>query len=217
MKKGKFIVFEGVDFSGKSTQVELMRKYILEQGLQDKFLFTKEPGGHLTDSGPKIRDILLRSPDKINPTAEVLLFSADRSIHVQKIKAILKSGTNIICDRYFYSTIAYQTYAGGFDRELLFDITSKAIDGLVPDILFVLNMGIETYKKRRDSEKHLDRIESNIDEEYFASVSRGYNEMFDMFELAYPNFLPANIVSIDASRGVADIHKIVKKAIVNFI
>ena len=143
-KKGKFIVFEGVDFSGKSTQVDLIKKHIEKKNKQDKFLFTKVPGSSLTDSGPKIREMLLRSSDNINSAAEVFLFSADRAIHVKKIKDILNSGTNVVCDRYFYSTIAYQSYVGDFSKELLFDITSAAIDGLVPDLLFGFNMDIET-------------------------------------------------------------------------
>ena len=70
-------------------------------------MFTKEPGSSLTDSGPKIREILLRSSDNINSAAEVFLFSADRAIHVKKIKDILNSGTNVVCDRYFYSTVVF--------------------------------------------------------------------------------------------------------------
>lgn len=216
-KKGKFIVFEGVDFSGKSTQVDLIKKHIEKKNKQDKFLFTKEPGSSLTDSGQKIREILLRSSDNINSAAEVFLFSADRAIHVKKIKDILNSGTNVVCDRYFYSTVAYQSYVGDFSKELLFDITSAAIDGLVPDLLFVFNMDIETYKSRRNLENNLDRIESNIDDEFFNALSLGYEHMFKMIEEDRPELLPNVLVSIDSSKSVDDIHKIVRKAIVDFL
>lgn len=216
-KRGKFIVFEGVDFSGKSTQIELIKKHIEKNDKQDKFLFTKEPGSSLTDSGPKIREILLRSSDSINSAAEVFLFSADRAIHVKKIKNILNSGTNVICDRYFYSTIAYQLYVGDFKKELLFDITSAAIDGLVPDILFVFNMDIETYKTRRSLEMDLDRIENNIDDDFFNVLSSGYRDMFKMLEEDCQELLPNVLISIDSSKSVDDIHKIIKKAIVDFL
>lgn len=217
VKKGKFIVFEGVDFSGKSTQVDLIKNHIGEIGLQDSFLFTKEPGSDLTDSGPKIREILLMSLDDISPAAEVFLFSADRAIHVSRIKEILNSGINVICDRYFYSTIAYQSYFGDFNKELLFNITEAAICGLVPDLLFVLNMDIETYKERRGLEKNLDRIEQNIDDAFFVALSSGYENMFNMLKEECPNLLPKKLFLIDSSKSVSDIHKTIKEVIVDFL
>ena len=100
-----FITIEGMDGSGKSTQIKLLQEYLTKKGLD--FIITKEPGG--TDVGKEIRKLLLEGKKDIDPLSEAMLFFADRRLHVEQvIKPALESGKIVISDRFADSTYAFQ-------------------------------------------------------------------------------------------------------------
>jgi dTMP kinase len=155
MKKPLFIVFEGIEGAGKTTQAKLLYDYLITQG--HKAVLTREPGG--TSLGKKIREILLSDTDEIFPSkAELFLYEADRNIHVHNIiKPSLENGITVICDRYIYSTLAYQGYARGLDINLIKNLNDIATDGVYPDIVFLIDIPVELSLKRLGNSK--DRIE----------------------------------------------------------
>ena len=138
MNKGFFIVFEGPDGSGKSTQSELLYKKLSTDGYSS--VKTEEPGGTL--EGEKMRDLLLNPDFNLCPKAELFLFLADRSEHVNRIiYPELNNGKIVICSRYIYSTLVYQ----GFGRKIiemdfLKQINMFAVNNIEPDIVFYLDM-----------------------------------------------------------------------------
>ena len=135
---GVFIVFEGGDGVGKSTQIERASKTLSELGCE--VLVTREPGG--STLGQKIRGLLLDSePGSVSDRTEALLFAADRADHVATvITPALARGAVVLCDRYVDSSIAYQGVARGLGVEQVAELSSWATDGLLPDLTIVLDL-----------------------------------------------------------------------------
>jgi dTMP kinase len=155
-----FITFEGLDYSGKSTQVKLLSDRL---SLQDRrVLILREPGG--TEIGEHIRKMLL---DKTNismtEASELFLFSASRSQLIQEVvRPALEGEMVVICDRYYDSTTAYQGYGRGISLEVINAINRYATGGLVPDLTFFLDIPIREIEKRMmAAKKNKDRMESN--------------------------------------------------------
>ena len=138
---GVFIVFEGGDGVGKSTQIERASKTLSELGRE--VLVTREPGG--STLGQKIRGLLLDSePGSVSDRTEALLFAADRADHVATvITPALARGAVVLCDRYVDSSIAYQGVARGLGVEQVAELSSWATDGLLPDLTIVLDLDPE--------------------------------------------------------------------------
>ncbi|RUM57553.1 MAG: dTMP kinase [Persephonella sp.] len=156
VNRGKFIVFEGIDGSGKTTQAKKLYEYLKEKGL--KTVLTKEPGG--TDIGKEIRKILLNKDYNIPPIAELLLYEADRNIHISTfVKPKLHNGYVVISDRYIYSTLAYQSFGRGIDRNVVDYLNSLATEDLKPDIVFLLDIPVEEGLNRIGKIRDKDRIE----------------------------------------------------------
>ena len=134
--KGIFITFEGPEGCGKTTQIKLFTKYLKKMGL--KFLLTREPGG--TKISEKIRDILLDPKNKeMSPITEAYLYAASRAQHTrEKIIPALREGKIVISDRYLDSSIIYQGVGRNIGIERVLDINKTAINGLFPDISYVL-------------------------------------------------------------------------------
>ncbi len=177
--KGKFIVIEGIDGSGKTTQINQISKWINGSGLipsKNKIVITREPGG--TQLGKSIRSLLLnitseKSPDSIT---ELLLYAADRAQHVNEIiSPSLNKGDWVISDRFCGSTIAYQGYGRKLDLKLIKNLENIATQGIYPDITFLLDIPVEESIKRR-IKKPDDRIEQE-GREFLSSVSLGFNEL----------------------------------------
>ena len=123
IKKPFFISFEGVEGSGKSTQAKLLYKFIKKK-ITKKVILTREPGG--TPFAEKIRNILLDNKIKNNPLTEFFLLMAARNDHVvNKINYYLKKKFIIICDRFFYSTLAYQHYLEGMNKKFISNVQKK--------------------------------------------------------------------------------------------
>lgn len=199
MKNGLFITFEGADGCGKTTQIELLDKYLREKGY--KTLLTREPGAK--GLGVKLREILLNYDGEVSPQAESFLFLADRAQHIDCIiKPALKEGTIILCDRHTDSTIAYQGYGRGLDLKRIKSLNEIAISGLKPDLTIVFDIDAETSSQRVGRNK--DRMES-AGIEFFNRVRNGY------LEIAKQE--PERVKVIDASDSIENIHKKVVKLV----
>jgi dTMP kinase len=138
LKEGFFIVFEGPDGSGKSTQAEMLYNTLSDEGY--RCIITQEPGG--THEGKKMREILLNPELKICPKSELFLFLADRAEHVERIiQPSLKEGKIVIGSRYFYSTLVYQGIARRIaDLKFLEKMNLFAVGGQQPHIVFYLDV-----------------------------------------------------------------------------
>jgi len=137
MNGGLFVTFEGIEGSGKSTHVRQLAVALRAAG--HDVVETREPGG--TALGQTLRDLLLApSSTPLEPTAELMLYCADRAQHVaQLIRPALAAGRIVLCDRFSDSTIAYQGYGRGLDLELVRSLDARARGGLEPDLTFVLD------------------------------------------------------------------------------
>lgn len=171
----RFITFEGIDGSGKSTQARLLADYLAGKGT--KVFFTKEPGeGKL---GGAIRtEILDRRDIDIEPYAELCLFCADRAQHVRElILPKLKDGYTVICDRYYDSTLAYQGSGRGLDPDLVFRMAMASSLGVEPDITFFLSVPVEQALLRlKDRTKERNKMDEEPFE-FHSRVDRGYKEL----------------------------------------
>ena len=177
--KGKFIVFEGIDGSGKTTQINQLSKWLISSNLipvNNELIITREPGG--TKLGQSIRSLLLdtsrdKSPDSIT---ELLLYAADRAQHVNEIiRPSLNKGDWVISDRFCGSTIAYQGYGRKLDIKLIKDLETIATKGISPDITFLLDIPVEESINRRIKVKD-DRIEQE-GKEFLLDVSLGFQAL----------------------------------------
>lgn len=207
MKKGKFIVIEGGEGSGKGTQIELLKKWILEKEVFDRFVFTREPGG--TEVGEKIREILLSNNIRnLSPKTELLLFSSARSQIIDEvIKPNLDKGLNVVCDRFFLSTYAYQIYGRELldYKDFLDRLTKEVVGDYYPDsfIFFDIDpeIGLGRVKKRgENNEKVVDRFDKEK-LEFHNVVREGYLTEIKKFK--------HNL--IDASRSVDEVEKDIRK------
>ncbi|HAR62620.1 MAG: dTMP kinase [Candidatus Margulisiibacteriota bacterium] len=152
-----FITFEGIDGCGKSTQIDLLVKYLQDKGQET--IITREPGG--TEIGKQIRNILLSSNNnKLSNLTEVFLFAADRAQHIEEIiKPALNQNKLVICDRYVDSTIAYQIGGRKLDENLISTIISYSTRDLNPNKTFLLDISPETGLRRARKIKTADRFE----------------------------------------------------------
>jgi len=177
--KGKFIVFEGIDGSGKTTQINQLSKWLNETNFipkNNQLVVTREPGG--TKLGESIRSLLLdtsreKSPDSIT---ELLLYAADRAQHINEIiRPSLNQGDWVISDRFCGSTLAYQGYGRKLDIKLIKDLENIATQGISPDITFLLDIPVDESIRRRIS-RNDDRIEKE-GREFLYNVSIGFKKL----------------------------------------
>lgn len=200
-----FITFEGADGCGKTTQIELLNKYLQETGF--KTLVTREPGAK--GLGEKLREILLNYDGEVSPNCESFLFLADRAQHVDcVIKPALKDGVIVLCDRHTDSTVAYQGYGRQLNIEQIKKLNEIAVNGLKPDLTIVFDIDIETSMQRVGKTK--DRMES-AGMDFFNRVRNGY--------LAIAKEEPTRVKVINSADTIEEIHnqvvKLVEKAVNN--
>ncbi len=196
-KKGYFITFEGADGCGKTTQSELVKKYLEKKGFE--VIWTREPGSR--GLGQKIRELLLHYDGDVAPMCEAFLFLADRAQNIeQNIKPAVSEGKIIICDRHTDSTIAYQGYGRGKDIEQLAYLNNLATDSMKPDITFVYDVSTDIAQTRVGNEK--DRMES-AGIEFHKKVRQGY------LELAKKE--PNRIKVINANNSIEEVFEDTKK------
>lgn len=172
--KGFFIVFEGADGSGKSTQIGFLAEYLKSQGLN--VLQTREPGG--CPVAEEIREIVLSKDDKkMEAVTEAMLYAAARAEHVrQVIKPALEEGRLVLCDRYLLSSLAYQGYGRELGVEAVRKINEPAVDGCLPDLTVFIDIPPEYAFKRMNEQKVHDRLERE-DMSFHERVFRGFIEL----------------------------------------
>ncbi|MBF2026737.1 MAG: dTMP kinase [Oscillatoriales cyanobacterium C42_A2020_001] len=199
--RGRFVVFEGGEGGGKTTQLERSRQWLVESGwlerLQAKgyvrdLVVTREPGG--TEVGRAIRQLLLNhsSQEAIQDRAELLLYAADRAQHVEGfLRPQLEAGALILCDRYTDSTVAYQGYGRGLDLTLINQLNQIASGGLESDLTFWLDLPCELGLARTQQRGTSDRIEQ-ADLTFHQQVQKGFAQLAQQH--------PQRIVRIDASQ-----------------
>ena len=191
MKKGKFIVLEGPDRCGKSTQAKMLVNYLIAQGKE--VLLTREPGG--TPAAERIRQIVLEPGLDVRPMAELLLYEASRAQHTQeKILPALEQGKIVICERYTMSTCAYQGYGRGIDLKIIDTLNKIATLGLTPDLTLVFLMS-DKYFTQRGEYLFSDRLEQE-DLAFRQKMRAGYLEMLSRTKNAYLINADKNIQAI---------------------
>lgn len=198
---GKFIVFEGGEKSGKSTQIELLQKYLESKNFQ--VVLTREPGSKLSTITQSIREIILNNKNtNLTARAELLLFLADRSQHVAEIiKPALEQGKIVLCDRFDGSTFAYQGAARHLDLGEIKPMNTWAKYGLEPDLVVYLDITPEQAAARARGEKH-DRLDAE-NTDFHEAVRAGYLEQAKQ----------ANWFSLSALGQVEDIAKNIQQAV----
>lgn len=178
-RKGRFIVLEGPDGAGKSAQATMLADRLSERGFA--VTLTREPGG--TRLGEQVRDIVLDPSDVARgPIADALLFNAARSqLLPEVILPALERGDIVICDRYATSTMAYQGYGSGVDRDVLATVQTWVTGGLLPDLVVMIDVPVEVGLARRDAGRaeEMTRFEDGErhDLDFHQRVRAGYQAM----------------------------------------
>lgn len=190
------ITFEGIDGSGKSTQIALLQKRLTETG--KKVNVFREPGG--TPVSEIIRDILLNPEIELNPVTELLLFSSARSqLVTEKVLPALKKGEIVILDRFYDSTTAYQGYGrNSLPIEQIDQINSIASHSLEPDVTFYLHLSLEESVQRTT---HLDKDRMEQSGDSF------FNKVYDGFQKLSKEHSRFRV--IDASRSPEEVHNLI--------
>lgn len=191
-----FITFEGLDFCGKSTQVELLKKYF--EGQNNKVHIIREPGG--VRISEKIRELLLDiNNSEMYPETELLLFSSSRSQLVrEKIIPLLQKGEIVISDRFHHSSIAYQGFGRGLPVQFVTELQKFAIGDAEPEVTFFIDIPVDEVLKRKKKiqQSELDRIEVS-ENEFYDNVRKGYKILAENKE---------RIITLDGLMSIDEIH-----------
>jgi dTMP kinase len=203
-RRGAFVAFEGVEGSGKGTQIKLAREFLESKGFD--VLVTREPGG--TELGERLRNALLQSDiGSIDPRAEALLFSAARAQHVASvIRPALEDGKVVLCDRYIDSSLAYQGAARGLGEPDVLSLNVWATQGLFPDLVVLLD--VEPTAGLARAGENRDRIEAE-DDTFHAKVAEAYSHIADEH--------PERVIVIDASGSPSAVQERVQEALAKFL
>ena len=205
--KGKFIVIEGIDGCGKTTQINEISKWLPKSGLMEtnsQLITTREPGGSLL--GKRIRNLILdnNKTNKPSSLAELLLYSADRAEHVAKIILPAINNKNwVICDRFSDSTLAYQGYGRNINLDIIKNIESIVCQGQSPDLTIFLEISPEESILRRKN-KVPDRIESE-GIKFLEKVNKGFRIIAK----------EKNWTVISASQNIKTISNQIKETVLN--
>jgi dTMP kinase len=200
---GYFIVFEGIEGCGKTTQLSLLGEYLKKKGLP--VIITREPGG--TVIGDEIRKILLSTKNAdIAPETELLLYTASRVQHLQQlIIPALNVGTTVLCDRFFDATVAYQGYGEGIDVALIRQIQKTFFSYIIPDLTILLDCPVDLglgRSRRRIKSEGKESAEGRFEEKeliFHERVRSGYLELARME--------PKRFCIINGEQEVAEVHQ----------
>jgi dTMP kinase len=194
LTQGRFITFEGGEGGGKSTQLKALARMLRETGYD--VIETREPGG--SPMGERIRDMLLDPQARLDPVAQLLLFSAARRDHVQTLIApALARGTWVLCDRFADSSRAYQGAAGSVDMKLLRTIERAAVSETQPDLTIILDIAPEIALPRAHA-----RRGKTTQADAFESADLAFHQRVRQAFLAIASEEPKRCVVIDANATV---------------
>ncbi len=205
--RGLFITFDGIEGCGKTTQIHLLKRYFTLQGYN--ILLTKEPGG--TGIGCDIKSILLNPENhQITPGAELLLYAADRSQHMEEIiRPALEEGKIIFCDRFTDATIAYQGYARGIELKLIERLNRLATGGLKPNLTIILDcpveVGLDRLSQRESSRWQATSFKDRLEREsidFHQRVREGYLKIAEKE--------PRRVKVVDAGREIEIVQTVIK-------
>ncbi len=172
IKKPFFICFEGVEGSGKSTQAKLLYKFIKKK-ITKNVILTREPGGTLFSE--KIRNLILDKKTNISTLTEFFLLMAARNEHIiSKINFYLKKNFIIICDRFFYSTLAYQHYLEDMDKKFIFNIQKKIYKKIHPDLTFLIDLNNKESKNRISNRSKKTNRFDKLSSYHFNKIRNGF-------------------------------------------
>lgn len=201
---GIFITMEGPDGAGKSTQIDLLRGYLLEKGYD--IIVCREPGGTVISEA--IREVILNREHKdMKNMTELLLYAAARAQLVgEVIQPALEEGKVVICDRFIESSAVYQGIARGMGIDLVYEINQFAVGKTMPDITILLDVDAETGIGRKKQQAELDRMESEkLD--FHKRVVEGYRLLAERDK--------NRMVKIDGRDSIEEIHRQIKEAVDN--
>lgn len=208
MNKGKFIVFEGGDGSGKSTVLEMVYNYLIENGID--CIKTREPGG--IKISEDIREVILDTKNTaMDPKTEALLYAAARRQHlVEKVIPELDKGRIVLCDRFIFSSLAYQGYARNIGVDEVYQINKFAVGDYMPDLNIFFDVSPEVGLERINSNDNREVNRLDLEKiNFHYKVREGYNTLIeknkDKFEV------------IDAEKSLNEVFDLVKSIITNFI
>jgi len=206
---GTFITFEGIDGSGKSTQLRLLANFLKQAGCE--VLLTREPGG--TPVGNRLRAALLDAHEEVDPLTELLVFAADRAQHVRRVlRPALAAGQIIFSDRYADATRAYQGAGRGFSPELIAEIIQLATEGLKPDLTVLFDLSIEDStartQRRGNGTQRGDRLDAENDD-FHRRVRDAY--------LHLAKTEPERIKIVTTNQPLEATHERVKEIVVPFL
>jgi len=196
---GKFIVLDGPDGCGKSTQAKLLAEWLQEQGVPT--ISFRDPGD--TAVGEKIRQVLL-SPEHntMSTRTELLLYMATRTqLWAERIAPALETNQCVVLDRWLSSTCAYQGCAGGFGMDKVIKIATDCLERVWPDLTIILDVDLETASQRLN--RQLDRMEQKGDS-YHQRVREGFLQLAEQQE---------NFLVVDAAGDIETVHKKILKLI----
>lgn len=205
--KGLFVSFEGTDGSGKTTQISFLKHYLQDKGFD--VLITREPGG--TKISEQIRNVLLDNANLgMSPVCEMLLYAAARAEHVDKIIIpALNEGKIVLCDRFIDSSLAYQGFGRGLGVDIVEQVNTTALSGLMPDLTLLFTVNTECGIARRiAAKKETDRLESEA-MDFHDRVSAGFTEI----SLRYPD----RIKVLNAEQSIENLFNDVKIHVENLI
>ncbi len=196
---GRFIVLDGPDGCGKSTQTVILYDWLKSQGVQ--VVTFRDPGG--TAVGEKIRQILLNPEHaEMSVRTELLLYMASRAqLWAEKIAPALEAGKCVVLDRWVTSTCAYQGFAGGYGVARVVEIAEASLERVWPDLAIVLDIDVETAAKRMD--RALDRMEQK-GTDYHKKVREGFLQLSKFND---------NIVVVDATKDIEQVHQTVVQTV----
>jgi dTMP kinase len=207
--QGKFITFEGIDGSGKSTQLRMLASDLRLKGYN--VLTTVEPGG--TPLGRRLREAFLETEENVSPMAELLLFAADRSQHVELlIKPSLAEGKIVISDRYADSTFVYQGAGRGFDEKIVNQAIELATGGLKPDLTLFFDLPVAIALERLQTRTMKGETKNRMDKEKFEFYERVRKAYLELAEKEKNRFR-----IIDGTKSISEIQKNVVETVANFL
>lgn len=193
---------EGPDGSGKTTQIDLLKKYLEHKGYD--IVIAREPGG--TTIGEAIREIIL-NPDykEMGHMTELLLYASARAQLVnQVIKPALAEGKAVICDRFVESSAVYQGIGRGLGVDTVYEVNNFALGDVKPKLTIFMDLDAEDGIKRKKKQAELDRMEQE-DLSFHKRVVEGYRQLAKLY--------PERIVPINATLPIDEIHSMIVKEV----